>query len=389
MTQADNFKCDVCSNLCPQGSMMSGCRQCDYDVCGKCYHEVASPSELIQWCGYGNPVPQWITKEEAARRDQQLQNMFDDCRRKGIALPTPGRPYTTENGSLVAPASWSNVECTGTPWSEASRDKVFDEHPKEWTAAIADEVSKQWLLHGQEEHASVASFARFSLDLLRFAAPPHLLAAAHRAACDEVAHAVATFGLAAKFRGNSGGQVWVESFPALTVDLSKTLDTFLARTFAEGCVGESVGVACISYSLRAISKESPARKVLEQLLKDEAQHAALAWATTMWAIDNGGTIPHDQYEKSAIMETARAHQSCDPSLSLTWCGLLPKQQAEELATQAGHVWITPWLSALSQGRRGGTLPSVLDKKSCLVSTAISEALELVREQLVLLESATV
>ena len=40
-------------------------------------------------------------------------------------------------------------------------------------------MAQAWLEAGQAEHASVASFSRFSLELLRFAAPPQLLLDAH------------------------------------------------------------------------------------------------------------------------------------------------------------------------------------------------------------------
>ena len=56
---------------------------------------------------------------------------------------------------------------------------------------------------GQGEQASVASFARFSLDLLSVGAPADLVDDAHDAAKDEIQHAKLAFGLASFYLGET------------------------------------------------------------------------------------------------------------------------------------------------------------------------------------------
>ena len=46
-------------------------------------------------------------------------------------------------------------------------------------------IAQHWTRAAQMEHASVAAFSRFSLQLLAVGAPPSLLEDAHRAALDE------------------------------------------------------------------------------------------------------------------------------------------------------------------------------------------------------------
>ena len=57
-------------------------------------------------------------------------------------------------------------------------------------------LSEQWSLAARFEHASIASFNKFSLELLAVGAPGTLVAAANRAALQEVEHAQACFAAA-------------------------------------------------------------------------------------------------------------------------------------------------------------------------------------------------
>jgi hypothetical protein len=72
------------------------------------------------------------------------------------------------------------------------------------------------------EHASVASFARFSLQLMAAGAPASLVEAAHRAALDEIEHARLTFRLASRYEGRALGP------GPLPVDGSVAVDASLA-----------------------------------------------------------------------------------------------------------------------------------------------------------------
>src|SRR5262245_52773660 len=58
------------------------------------------------------------------------------------------------------------------------------------------EAARRWARAAQYEHASVASFARFSLELLALGAPSDLIARAHRAAIDELEHTELALGVA-------------------------------------------------------------------------------------------------------------------------------------------------------------------------------------------------
>lgn len=63
------------------------------------------------------------------------------------------------------------------------------------------EVANQWRENGKTEHASVAAFARLTLDLMALGAPPSLIRAAHQDALDEIRHAEICFALATAIDG--------------------------------------------------------------------------------------------------------------------------------------------------------------------------------------------
>ncbi len=62
-------------------------------------------------------------------------------------------------------------------------------------AADRRALAEDWGRAAATEHASVGSFARFTLDLMRFDAPPDLVESAQRAGLDEIHHARLCFGL--------------------------------------------------------------------------------------------------------------------------------------------------------------------------------------------------
>src|SRR5688572_10054793 len=68
-----------------------------------------------------------------------------------------------------------------------------------------ERAAEYWANAGLFEHASVAAFARFALQLLALGAPADLVASAQAAMADEIEHARLCFGLAWRYRGRSVG----------------------------------------------------------------------------------------------------------------------------------------------------------------------------------------
>jgi hypothetical protein len=145
-------------------------------------------------------------------------------------------------------------------------------------------LAELWQKDALMEHAAVASFARFSLQLLGLAAPAELVAAAHTAALDEVKHARACFGVASRFAGAARGP---GALPELPSDLECDLLQALVATIHEGCVGETLSAIVVEERARVAGDEHIKATMLE-IAADEVRHAELAWQFVAWALDGGG-----------------------------------------------------------------------------------------------------
>jgi len=191
------------------------------------------------------------------------------CLNGGCAI---GRPFLVQGhertAPLVARADWSDDQldltglCDGL--DATSRERLAD----------------HWRRVGAMEHASVAAFARFSLQLLALGAPPELLERSHRAMADETRHARAAFALASAYAGAPVGPGPLSIADALHDALD--VERFVALLIEEGCIGETVASLEASES----QPDHPAvAAVLERIAAEEAEHAELAWRTLAWTLE--------------------------------------------------------------------------------------------------------
>jgi len=331
----------------------------------------------------GRSVHSLPFRREACRTED---NLVDASSVQVSNSPVAGRPFTTSKGSLLAPARLGVGDCTWlAPAGNDSRPGVSLAAPHEWRQEFAEATSAAWLRHGQEEHASIASFARFSLDLLRFAAPPELILAAQSAGADEVRHARHAFQLASLFSDKHAAEVG--AFPVEAAELASSLDSFTIRTGEEGCRGEGHAVARLVYALDNLLPGSPARAVLQELLADEARHAALAWATVRWAVGRGAR----PVLQNAPQQSEGSHHSYVTSealpLTLVWAGEVPQETASELAAVVDSAWVAAWAANLALNGKVAALPTELPLLPAgPVGDAVRTAARLVRSSLELLES---
>ncbi len=187
-----------------------------------------------------------------------------------------GRPFLVQDRPRAAPVRRSPAK----GWSRAASPSVAGLSSRA-RAALAE----AWASDARGEHASVASFARFTLDLIAVGAPAELLAAAQRAALDEVRHAELCFALASAY---GGAPLSPGPFPfGGSVAVAGDLATLAASAVKEGCVGETL--AAIQASAQRDAATDPAvRAALTTIAADEARHAELAWRTVAWAVAEGG-----------------------------------------------------------------------------------------------------
>lgn len=181
-----------------------------------------------------------------------------------------GRPLRVDGVARMASVK------TRTDWSTAVHASV---------AGLSDDarraLAEHWAAIGRLEHASIASFARVTLQLLALGAPSELVADTQAAAGDEVRHARLAFGLASVYAGRPLGPG-----PIALGDAMPASDPagVLRALVDEACVGEVLGAAEAG-SAAAGCTDPIVAGILAEIAADEARHAALAWRTLRWLVE--------------------------------------------------------------------------------------------------------
>jgi hypothetical protein len=159
--------------------------------------------------------------------------------------------------------------------------------PADLRAALA----AQWRQNGRTEHASVAAFARLTLDLVALGAPVELIEAANRDAMDEIRHADLCFSIARALdgRGESPGP-----FPAaqhaggLPRSRPLALAQLAVTSLVDGTLHEGLSARVIA-RLAKRCEEPTIRAALRELAADEGRHAAHGWEVVEWCLAEGRT----------------------------------------------------------------------------------------------------
>jgi hypothetical protein len=192
-----------------------------------------------------------------------------------------GRPFFDGAQMLLAPAR------TRTDWLEVSMGlaDVSD-------AATCAALARAWLRDAQLEHASIAAFTRFSLQLLALGAPAELVSAAQRAALDEIDHAQACFSLASRYAGRAVGP---GELPMPSSLMLSSLADAAAASVHEGCVAETIA-ARLAYEQLQHASDEQAHATLIRIAMDETRHAGLGYQFVRWAIAAGGGAVYDSVQ---------------------------------------------------------------------------------------------
>lgn len=186
----------------------------------------------------------------------------------------PGRPYLVDDRVRVASLRAGNDGWCGPAVSPAP----------ELSARERSLLARHWQDAALMEHASIAAFARFTLQLLELGAPLELCLASQAAQADETQHARACFALAARYAGVESAPGPLAMHGAL-VDLS--LEEIVRLTFREGCVGETLA-ALDAAEARAAAQDHEVCQALGVIAEDERRHSELAWRFVAWALEGHG-----------------------------------------------------------------------------------------------------
>jgi hypothetical protein len=247
-----------------------------------------------------------------------------------------GRPFVVDCEAVVAPV--------------AERDdwRALLLAPSPASPELAPELAAYWTRIGQLEHASVAAFAQFVLQLLAVAAPPSLVLAAQSALADEVEHARLAFALASLHAG-----VGVGPGPlAITrTDISTDLPALVDAVIREACVGETL--AAFEAREAAAHSEVPAvRAALTKISGDELRHAELGWRFVQWALSDADEHAHARAQATFAAAVAEAHsgvardQLADATPHLRAHGVVDAPLRAQIWAQGLREVIEPCAAAL-------------------------------------------
>jgi hypothetical protein len=239
-------------------------------------------------------------------------------------------------------------------------------HPaaKALSATDRDALAQYWTQVGLMEHASVAAFARFTLELLSFGAPADLVAASNAALADELEHARLAFGLAGAYRGERVGP------GPLSIDRALTNASFVdaVRTaFLEACVGETIA-AVEAREARHWAQDGAVRGALDRIAADEMRHAALGYRFIGWALETSAPEVAAALRAMILRELSLAVESSRvvafeyEASALTEHGLLPEAARAASRVLALADVVVPAVNALlgavaTEERRAEVTPS--------------------------------
>jgi len=249
---------------CADGFLCKG-----YDSSGGCGLTAYTCQSSTDSCGSDADCSQTPAQNEHCRYDATLHSF-----RCVAGVCAIGRPFLVEGSERLANSSERG------DWSELSRSL----HAASLDPLLREQLAQSWTRVALMEHASIAAFARFALQLMSLGAPASLIEGATAAMSDETKHAKACFAIANQFGSTPVGPGRLAIEHSLD-DCS--LEEIVLNTIREGCVGETI--AAIEAREAAEYAEDPAlRALLLEISEDETRHAELAYRFVQWALSLAG-----------------------------------------------------------------------------------------------------
>jgi hypothetical protein len=226
----------------------------------------------------------------------------------------------------------------GRPFLVDGEQRSASAHCREdWAADIAVAVrvpddpalrrmlARHWTTMALAEHASIAAFARFAIQLMQLGAPAGLLRGCQAAIEDETRHARLAFALASRFAGAPVGPGALDVRGAVA---GHEVAAILRDVVAEGCIGETR--AAMELRLAAAHCREPALALaLAGIADDEEHHAALAWRFVDWLLRRRPELAC-VFERALELALALIRRTPAPELNgLDW-GLLDRKRLRAL-----------------------------------------------------------
>lgn len=237
-----------------------------------------------------------------------------------------GRPFVVNGSALLAGVVQSQSWVLSSLGSGETLAPLQGVSPPALDPDARRLLADLWLGDAKMEHASIASFAQFSLDLLRLGAPPEFIRDSHLAGLDEIRHAQVAFSVAERLSGVAHAP---DAWPLGTLEPHSLHETIVAAIL-EGCVGETLAAGVLAEQARLCTDPELAEQ-LARMSVDELRHAELAWRFVAWGISL-----HGEAARALAAETFRTALSRHPQ---------PRELrgvTEQQLHAAGRISATEW-----------------------------------------------
>ena len=179
-------------------------------------------------------------------------------------------------------------------------DTTIAPNPGGLTPLQRAQLAAHWARLGQMEHASIAAFARFNLQLLSLAAPSELIEACNRALADETAHTRTCFALASAYGGIALGPARLDIEHCFEdTDLTAVAKLVLR----EGCLGETVA-ALEALAAAEVASDPAVKQALARIAHDELNHAELAFKFLRWTLAQSSAEARHELARQAAQQLA-------------------------------------------------------------------------------------
>lgn len=307
-------------------------------------------------CSFGTKVEDCFSPEQAwtiAQNPPQGGDTVGNCPPAGMIQNTccnTAQAGWEENGQCCY--AFCEGACCGRPFMVggvprlaplAERDDWLSRFvPASFTSAA---IAEAWLRDARMEHASIASFARFVLELLAFGAPPDLVIDAQRAMADEIEHARLCFGLAERYGSPALGPGPIDLAGHV---LETSLEAAVLATFREGGVAETIAALAARRALEQAT-DPAVRSALTRIADDEERHSALAFRFLAFGLAKGGEAMRRSLEHQLARLEVPALEASELDASpeaLRAAGRLTPSELRAAAEDAVRDVVRPCLSAL-------------------------------------------
>lgn len=250
-----------------------------------------------------------------------------------------GRPFTVDGMARLASVEEHGGWCDEEAWQVAGLEAL----PRAWR----DEIAFKWAEAGTHEHASVASFAKFIMELMQLGAPMHLVQGATRAMEDEIRHARDCFKLATAYAGRQLGPGKVDMRGGLTHIEDEA--AILEAAIFEACIGETLAASVAQWMAPKVRDEH-VRQTYARIAEEEGQHAELGWSFVQWMLQTRPElieVAKRCFERSYERpESDWAHGMTQEERALLSHGCLREGVEDVLRRRAYHAIVKPCAEAL-------------------------------------------